>query len=184
MAESWSSTISGLRGVLTSAEALLPPPATGGFGTPWHGGSAEFTVSALVQAMAQASEDLQARVAGLIEQAASGMVADHKAQMPRSGRPHRPEDDPTPLADRVYTREYNPLLRVVYNNAPHLHLIELGTRERQAKRWRGQRMKTPAFRGHVTASYSAGRTTFVSLAESRRATLLTAAEAAIGNREI
>ena len=144
----------------------------------------EFTVAALVKAMQTAGADLKARVAELVDRSAPALVADHKSQMPRGTKPHPADMDPRHLADRVSVRGPNDFLRIVYSNAPHLHLVELGTRERTAKAQRlflGGRWVTTTKRGAMPKMGPL----FVPLAMSRRAEMLRQAEILVGrDREL
>lgn len=143
-----------------------------------------FTVTALVKAMHSAGDDLKARVSELVDRSARGLVADHKAQMPRGTKPHPAGMDQRRLADRVTVFSPNDFLRVVYSNAPHLHFVELGTRQRTAQAqhlFLGGRWVTTTKRGAMPKMGPV----FVPLAAARRAEMLRAAEILVGrDREL
>lgn len=135
-----------------------------------------FDTAGLIASIDRASARLKANAAELVRQAAAGLVADHKAKMPRGTKPHRPGQDPRHLADRVTAIEASDLIHIVYSNAPHLHLVELGTRARANVTRNGKTLRTPAYRGEMPRMGPI----FVPLAESHRARMLRMAEALIG----
>jgi len=129
----------------------------------------------LVAAMRDATEAIRTRVSDLVVDAAVGVVVDHRAQMPRSGATTRPFRD-TPLADRVVARALSEMRVVVASEAPHLHLVELGT---TARSYRSTVRGVP----HATGRMPTLGPIFIPLAIARRATFLRAAESLLGDRE-
>ena len=132
----------------------------------------EFTTEALIAVMRHAGDELKLRVAALVERTTQGLVADHRAKMPRSAGPGT---SGAHLADRVDVRILNPLRQIVRSTSPALHLVELGTRER----W-DRTKRTPAFRGRMPKMGPV----FVPLAQARRLDMLHEAEGLIGDREL
>lgn len=132
----------------------------------------EFTTEALIAVMQAAGDDLKAKVAALVDRTAQGLVADHRATMPRS---QGPGTSGRHLADRVDIRIFNALRQVVRSTSPALHLVELGTRER----W-DRTKRTPAYRGRMPKMGPV----FVPLAQARRLEMLHEAEGLIGDREL
>ena len=135
--------------------------------------------AAIVAAMRQATVEIRARVGALIETATSRIISDHRAKMPRSQRLVRPFRD-KPLADRVFRRVEAELRQVVVSDAPHLHLIELGTADRYARTIRKKSLTKPRFTGRVPKP-AAQR--FVPMAIARRIEFLESAQALIEDRE-
>lgn len=137
---------------------------------------AKFDVDMLVREVERASDQVKERIAALVAETSSRIVADHQRFMPRGTKPHRPGQDPRRLADRVAVLRISDLRHVVVSNAPHLHLVELGTRGRAAVKRNGKRMASPAYRGAMPKLGPI----FVPLGISRRADMLRMAEAVIG----
>lgn len=138
---------------------------------------AEFTAAALIASLRGATEDVKDRVAVLMEQAARGIEADHRARMPRTAGAGT---KPPHLADRVVVQRLHELLYVVRSTSPALHLIELGTRDRQARTWRGKALTTARFTGRAP---KAGPI-FIPLGIARREAMLREAETLIRDREV
>lgn len=135
--------------------------------------------ASVIAGMRGATEEIRARVGELVSRAARQTVGDHQAGMPRSGRLVRPFRD-KPLADRVFIRVIDELRQVVVSDAPHLHLIELGTNPREARTLRGRPLRTPRATGRVLRP---SRQRFIPMAIARRIEFLEAAQALIEDRE-
>ncbi|MBK9497045.1 MAG: hypothetical protein IPO08_21540 [Xanthomonadales bacterium] len=145
----------------------------------------EFTTAALIASMQRATEDVRARVAVLLDQATTGVVQDHQQQMPRSGATTRKFRD-QPLADRVRVRTYDSLRKVVTSEGPHLHFVELGTKERDTRPRpsKSGRRKRVAYVTHRTGAMPKLGPIFIPLVVKRRAEFLRVAEDLIGEREL
>lgn len=128
---------------------------------------AEFDVGAVVRAMEHATKATRAEVATLLRQAGDEFAADHMQSMPRGMQYRRQRRTGRALADSLRRVVHNPLLTVFYNTAPHLHLVEFGTRDRYDS------TRKNAFRGRMP---NRGQT-FVPLAIRNRARFFAAAEA-------
>lgn len=138
----------------------------------------------VIAAMRDATEEIRARVGALIAHAAQQTADDHRERMPRSGRLVRPFKD-KPLADRVFVRVISDMARVVVSDAPHLHFVELGTKDRDSRpRPRKSGRRRPiSYTPHSTGRMPKMGPIFVPMAVSRRIEFLEAAQALIEDRE-
>lgn len=133
----------------------------------------EFTPDALIEVMRGASEQLKADVGAVLTRAANAMQSDVRQ---RYAEPVLKRGTTGNLADHVAIHEYHPLLLQVRATARHLHLYELGTSARQYITNNGIPKSTGAARPQGPV--------FVSLAVSRRAEFMSAAESLLGDREL
>lgn len=136
----------------------------------------EFTPDALIEVMKGASAELKAKVGVLVRRTVDVMQSDlRKAYM----APVMQHNTTGNLADHVDIREYHALMLQVRASAKHLHLYELGTKDRYAATRNKAPLSRPAFRGRASA-----HETFVPMAVARRAEMLHDAELLIGDREL